>query len=164
MPISASASTRHGVIVGCCRADGRWLLIRRSAHVQAPRRVCFPGGWVEAKESQEEAVVREMYEELQAEVTPVRCVWQHYYGERTRLMWGWLATLTSHALIPNPLEVEEILWLTPAEAIRHPDILPNTDAFLVALQQALAAFAVIPPFSHARHDDQEKRGEDNPRA
>ena len=61
MPTASSTVCQHGVIVACYRNDGRWLLIRRSAHVQAPGRVCFPGGWVEANESQEEAVVREMH-------------------------------------------------------------------------------------------------------
>lgn len=135
-----SAVTRHGVIVACSRDDGRWLLIRRSAHVQAPRRVCFPGGWVEANESHAEAVMREMREELHAEVVPLRCVWKHFYQEHTRVVWGWLATLTSSLLLPNHLEVEEVLWLTAEEALRHPDILPNTDAFFVALHQALATF------------------------
>jgi len=38
---------------------------------------------------------------------------------------------------PNPTEVHEILWLTPDEAIKHPDVLPYTDAFLAALLNAL---------------------------
>jgi len=36
-------------------------------------------------------------------------------------------------LSPDPTEVHEILWLTPAEAIKHPDVLPHTDVFLAAL-------------------------------
>jgi hypothetical protein len=38
---------------------------------------------------------------------------------------------------PNPTEVHEILWLTPDEAVKHPDVLPYTDAFLEALLKAL---------------------------
>ena len=71
----------EGVVVACRRPDGRWLLIRRSATVRRPLRVCFPGGWIEAGESQAEAVVREMREELDAAVVPVRCVWQHLFGD-----------------------------------------------------------------------------------
>jgi 8-oxo-dGTP pyrophosphatase MutT (NUDIX family) len=127
----------HGVVVACQRDDGRWLLIRRSTLVRAPLRVCFPGGWVDNGEDQLSAVVREMREELSAEVVPVRCVWQHHFSERPLTLWGWLAKLRSPTLTPNPLEVHEVLWLTAAEAVQHPDVLPHTDTFLAALLKAV---------------------------
>jgi 8-oxo-dGTP pyrophosphatase MutT (NUDIX family) len=103
-------------------------------------RVCFPGGWIDPGETQIEAAVREMREELQAHVEPIRCVWRHVFGdERPRILWGWLATLHSPTLLPNPAEVHETLWMTPAEALRHPDILPHTDTFLAALLQSTPA-------------------------
>ena len=123
----------HGVIVACQRPDSRWLLIRRSATVPAPLQVCFPGGGIDAGEDQETALVREMQEELNAVVTPRKCVWHHRWPERHLTLWGWLADLQSPILTPNPEEVHEVLWLTADEAIRHPDALPNTDAFLEAL-------------------------------
>jgi 8-oxo-dGTP pyrophosphatase MutT (NUDIX family) len=126
----------HGVVVACQREDGRWLLIRRSARVRAPLRVCFPGGWVDEGESQAAAAVREMREELGAEVLPVRCVWQHSFTERPLTLWGWLAELKSPVLIPNPLEVHEILWLATVEVLHHREVLPHTDAFIAALLKA----------------------------
>lgn len=123
----------HGVVVACQRADGRWLCIRRSIDVRAPLRVCFPGGWVDDGESHPVAVVREMREELNAEVVPVRCVWHHRFTERPLTLWGWLAELQSLRLTPNPAEVHEILWLTTDELVHHPDVLPHTDAFIAAL-------------------------------
>ena len=80
----------EGIVVACRRPDGRWLFIRRSATVRRPLRVCFPGGWIEAGESQAEAVVREMHEELNINVVPVHCVWQHLFGDPPRTLWGWL--------------------------------------------------------------------------
>lgn len=127
----------HGVVVACQREDGRWLMIRRSTKVRAPLRVCFPGGWIDHGESQEAAAVREMREELAAEVVLRRCVWQHQFADRPLTLWGWLADLRSAALIPNPLEVHEILWLSAAEAVQHPDVLPHTDAFMTALLKAV---------------------------
>jgi 8-oxo-dGTP pyrophosphatase MutT (NUDIX family) len=127
----------HGVVVACQRDDGRWLLIRRSELVRAPLRVCFPGGWIDDGESQEAAAVREMREELGAEILPLRCVWRHQFTERPLTLWGWLAELKSPTLIPNPLEVHEVLWLTAAEAVRHPDVLPHTDALMAALLKAV---------------------------
>ena len=127
----------QGVVVACRRPDERWLLIRRSATVPGPLRVCFPGGWIEAGESQVAAAMREMREELDADVEPVCCVWRHVYGSPRRTLWVWLAQLKSATVIPNPAEVHEVLWLTTAEVLDHPDVLPHTDTFLAALLGAL---------------------------
>ena len=127
----------HGVIVACQRDDGRWLLIRRSAMVRAPFRVCFPGGWIDPGESQEAAAVREMQEELGVEVLPMRCVWQHRFADRPLTLWGWLAELKSPTVTPNPLEVHEVLWLSTDEITKHPDVLPHTDQFMAALLKTL---------------------------
>tara|TARA_B100000315_G_C14568631_1_gene584279 strand:- start:1260 stop:1688 length:429 start_codon:yes stop_codon:yes gene_type:complete len=123
----------HGVIVACQREDERWLLIRRSATVVAPLQVCFPGGGIDADESQADAVVREMREELDARVTPVARVWHHIYSERAVTLWGWHATLHSSELTANPQEVAEILWLTADEVSSYPDLLPRTIDFMTAL-------------------------------
>jgi len=125
----------HGVVVACQRADKRWLLIRRSTSVVAPLQVCFPGGGIDADESQADAVVREMHEELDAMVTPVACIWQHTYIERAVTLWGWYATLHSSQLTRNQEEVEEILWLTADEVITHPDLLPRTIDFIASLER-----------------------------
>lgn len=125
----------HGVVVACQDEQGRWLMIRRSATVVAPLKICFPGGGIEANESQYEAVVREMREELDAIVKPVACVWSHCYEERAVKLWGWLAELEPNTLMPNPEEVAEIHWLAADEAIRHPDALPRTQDFLSSLNE-----------------------------
>jgi len=129
----------HGVVVACQRADGRWLMIRRSDGVPAPLKVCFPGGALDEGEDQETTLVREMQEELGAVVEPVRCIWHYRWPDRPLTLWGWLAELKSTTLIPSPDEVHEILWLSEAEALRHPDVLPNTDVFLAALRQAVGS-------------------------
>lgn len=134
----------HGVIVACQQQDGRWLLIRRSASVAAPMLVCFPGGGIDADESQADAVIREMREELDAIVTPVRCVWHHSYIERAVTLWGWYATLHSSQLTPNAEEVAEILWLTADEVAGHPDILPGTIDFIASLQNFMNSNGQIP--------------------
>jgi 8-oxo-dGTP diphosphatase len=126
----------HGVIVACQRADGRWLLIRRSATVPAPLGVCFPGGGMDEGETQAEAVVREMREELGAEVVPVCCAWQYHAPARRLTLWGWLAELRSDHLIPSPDEVHEILWMTAEEILTHPEVLPRTNIFIASVLQA----------------------------
>ncbi len=120
----------HGVIVACRRADGRWLLIRRSEHVAAPGRICFPGGAIEPDEPQAQAVAREFLEELGAPVTPLRRVWHHMAPDRPLTLWGWYAQLATAELRPDPHEVAEILWMTPHEIASHPDTMTGTTDFL----------------------------------
>lgn len=141
-PVQADGRV-HGVIVGCRRDDGRWLLIRRSRLVAAPRRVCFPGGAMEPGEPEDSAAVREMFEELGARVELVGRVWNLSLAERPLTLWGWLAHLANpHELRPNPDEVEEMLWLTAAEIESHIDAMPNTNRFVRALEEAVSKGAV----------------------
>src|SRR5215212_10482027 len=81
----------HGVAVAVRRADGKWLMVRRSGNVGSPHKVCFTGGTVEAGESQEEAVVREMKEELGLTVRPIERVWKHVFPDKPLTLWGWIA-------------------------------------------------------------------------
>lgn len=127
----------HGAVVGCRREDGRWLLIRRSATVWSPLKVCFPGGGLEAGESHAEAAVREMDEELGARVELLRCVWRSDLASSAVTLWGYHARLLGGELSPHPAEVAEVLWLDSAELRRHPDALPSTHPFLEALENAL---------------------------
>jgi len=129
----------HGVILGCRRDDGRWLLIRRGANVgAAPLKVCFPGGAIEHGESLADAARREAREELGVEVELVEQVWRYELEERPLTLFGWYAKLTSHAFEPCPHEVHETLWLTAEEIVAHPDVLPHTEKFIAKLAAAAA--------------------------
>ncbi len=128
----------HGVVFGCRRADGRWLMIRRSRHVALPGKVCFPGGGANAGEPLEGACVREAREELGVCIRPVRRVWRHEFEGRRLTLFGWLAELEEGAEFRlDPMEVEEVLWLTREEALAHPDGLPTNGSFIEALEGAL---------------------------
>jgi 8-oxo-dGTP pyrophosphatase MutT (NUDIX family) len=128
----------HGAIVGCRRADGRWLLIRRAARTRlAPLKVCFPGGAVEVGEHHRDAAAREFEEEMGVKVNLVRLVWQHTFEDRRLTLWGYLGELEAdQTLTPNPREVEEALWLTAEEVADHCDGLPRTADFVASLEAA----------------------------
>jgi 8-oxo-dGTP pyrophosphatase MutT (NUDIX family) len=129
----------HGVIFGCRRADGRWLMIRRSRHVSLlPLRVCFPGGGVLRGESPGDACTREGLEELGVVVRPRAIVWRHAFVARPMMLLGFLADLGSGPLVSDPREVEEVLWLSRDEALQHPDGLHTNRDFLDALAAATA--------------------------
>ena len=128
----------HGVIIGCQREDGRWLLIRRSDNVAAPGKICFPGGAVEVGENRDEAAVREMREELGVAVSITGPIWRHSFDDRPLTLHGYLGTLLSEELAPDPHEVAQALWLSEEEAKSHPDAMPMTDAFIKVLAETVA--------------------------
>jgi 8-oxo-dGTP pyrophosphatase MutT (NUDIX family) len=120
---------RRGV-VGVAARDGRLLVIRRSQWVEAPRAFCFPGGAIEAGESEEDALRREFREELGAEVRAVRPLWRCLTSWSVDLTW-WLVEIPENAvLFPHEPEVESFHWLTPAEIHELPQLLESNRQFL----------------------------------
>ena len=123
---------RHGVVAVARRGE-RFLVIRRGPSLVAGGRLCFPGGHVEPGEEEHEAVVRECREELAARVEAVECVWRSMTSWGTALAW-WTATLAGEQeLVPHPVEVSEILWMTAQEMLDHPDVLEGNRPFLEAV-------------------------------
>ena len=120
---------RHGAVAVVVR-DGRMLVIRRARSVVAPLVYCFPGGGIEDGESEEDALVRELREEIGVTVRPVRRLWQCVTAWKVHLAW-WLAAMDSDAVpTPNPDEVDSIHWFTPAEMAQLPDLLESNREFL----------------------------------
>lgn len=124
---------RLGVIAVIKRHDARLLVIRRSAHVPAPLAYCFPGGAVEHGESEEEALRRELREELALEIFPQQCIWRSVAPWGVRLHW-WLARLACDGERPQPAaaEVCEVHWLTVPEILALPQLLSTNREFLLA--------------------------------
>lgn len=121
----------HGAVAIIVEA-GEFLVIRRSQFVRAPNLLCFAGGTIEAGESPEVAIVRELAEELSLEGRAQQHVW------RSRTAWGtlleWLLVERSEESDPvaNPHEVAEWMWLSGAQLLQHPDLLPSVPAFFRA--------------------------------
>lgn len=125
----------HGVVVACRGEEGRWLMIRRGPGAAAARGgVCFPGGAIEVGESARDAVIREMREELGAEVEPVRRVWRFAFRDKPLTLHGWVGRLYSTPRRSDPKEVAEVLWLSTEQALAHPDILPHHEELFAALE------------------------------
>lgn len=128
-PLSAG---RRGVVAIIARQN-RLLVVRRSRQVVAPGTYCFPGGAIEGIESEQEALVREIREELAVTLVPLRRLWQSVTPWNVHLAW-WLARLAPEAEpVPNPAEVDLVLWCTPAEMAGLPGLLESNRAFLAAL-------------------------------
>lgn len=129
-PSNADSSLRRrGAIAVVTRGD-QFLVIRRSAIVTAPRMYCFPGGGIELDETEPEALVREMREELGVDIRPLRRLWQSTTVRQVDLAW-WHGELAKDAeLKPNPDEVESIHWLTPSEMLGLTDLLDSNREFM----------------------------------
>jgi 8-oxo-dGTP pyrophosphatase MutT (NUDIX family) len=128
------ASLRRGVVAVISRGN-RFLVIRRSQFVEAAGWFCFPGGAIEAHESQEEALRRELREELGVEARPIRRLWNSVTSWGVTLDW-WSAGISPVAqLIPCKVEVESWEWLTVEEMRRLPRLLESNIHFLDALQR-----------------------------
>lgn len=130
--MAAETPKRRGVVAVIVRQQ-RLLVIRRSQLVVAPGAFCFPGGGIEGEESEEQALVREIREELNVEVRPLKRIWQSETPWRVELAW-WLAEFDATIEpMPTPAEVESIHWYTPAEMSQLPELLESNRYFLEAL-------------------------------
>lgn len=132
--VQQDPSRRRGV-VGVIFREDRLLIIRRSLTVVAPGLLCLPGGGIEVGETEREALVREMQEELAIDVTPRRLCWRSETNWGTELAW-WVADLDPTITpVANPDEVAEVHWLRREEIRKADDMLPSLPKFLDAWER-----------------------------
>lgn len=125
---------RRGV-VGVIVREERVLVIQRSAFVRSPLQWCFPGGGVELGETDEQALVRELEEELAVVVEPLHLLWRNLSATKFDLSW-WQAEMAVDAIpIPNSAEVATVCWLTIHELKTLPDLLASNRDFIAAWEQ-----------------------------
>ena len=129
MPTSDPSSEIVEGIVGVFQRDGRYLVIRRAAGVRAPGTWCFPGGAIEAGESPQQALVREMREELGVRCRPIAPCWEWTSRDGRLRLYLWRAETSDTKLSPDPAEVAEIRWATREEILALPGLLPSMRLF-----------------------------------
>lgn len=126
--------TREGVIALIEHA-GRWLFIRRAEGVIAPGYWCFPGGGIEPGETQAEAIVREIREELGITINPIVKIWQWRRPDDLLILHWWRVTCEESELEqikPDPAEVADVTWLEPDNISIVQPHLSSTMAFRAA--------------------------------
>lgn len=127
--------TKHVAAAVIRRADGRVLLLQRSAtHSSNAGKWCFVTGYVEQGETPRQAAIREMGEELRLSGEPVR------EGALVTVATDWGDTLIVHPFLFDFDAVDVVLeaehqgyeWIAPAEVVDY-DIVQQLDEDLVAL-------------------------------
>ncbi|SNY59684.1 pyrimidine (deoxy)nucleoside triphosphate diphosphatase [Enterobacter sp. CC120223-11] len=129
------------VVAAIIERDGLILLAQRPAHADQPGMWEFPGGKVEAGESQPEALVRELREELGIHALPAAYVASHQREVSGRIihLHAWHVPEFSGELTAH--EHSELVWVTPESAYQRelaPADIPLLDAF-IALRAARPA-------------------------
>ncbi|MBU6312639.1 MAG: (deoxy)nucleoside triphosphate pyrophosphohydrolase [Actinomycetales bacterium] len=102
------------VVAAAIERDGRYLAARRTRPEWAAGRWEFPGGKVEHGESDEQALVREIREELGVEIAVVRRVPGEWPLHDDLVLHLYVATLVEGE--PQPLDHhDELRWVTLAQ-------------------------------------------------
>ena len=125
------AGDRVIAVAGLVVESGCVLLSQRTAHQTYPNQWEFPGGKVEPGESPQDALVREMREELgvRVEVGRIWHVLSHVYSSYDLMLLVYLCRL-ARGEQPQCVQVQAIAWC-PREALWMYDIL-SADDILVA--------------------------------
>lgn len=129
--MASTRKPRHGA-VAVVAESGRFLVIRRSMLVRAPGLLCFPGGGIEHGETPEQAVMRELYEELALDSIDAKHLWQSYTSWGTLLEWLWVERHVDSQPVANPREVADIRWYEPEDLLVQPDLLGSVPDFFAA--------------------------------
>ena len=115
--------------------DARLLVIQRSMSVTAPGKLCLPGGGIESGESEQQALVREMEEELAIGVTPLELCYRSVTSWGTNLAWSHADLEVAQNPVANPTEVADVFWMTRDDVRNARDLLPSLPPFLSAWER-----------------------------
>ncbi len=108
------------VVAAVIEDDGRYLVTQRRPSAVLPELWEFPGGRVEAGESDAAALKREIHHRLEADVDVVQMISfvSHPYEHYTVDLYLYACVLKSAQL--NPRGVKDYRWLTSAEMDDYP--------------------------------------------
>ena len=132
----AQGSSRRLLLVAAAAlidGMGRVLITQRPDHKSLGGLWEFPGGKVEAGESPEAALIRELKEELEVLVEPDAldpfAFGSHSYADFHLLMPLYVVTRWQGAPVPHSDAVQALAWVKPAELRNYP--MPPADVPLV---------------------------------
>jgi 8-oxo-dGTP diphosphatase len=126
---------REAIVAVLRRAD-RVLVIQRRPQARLPGYWVPLSGKLELGETQQEALIREVHEEVGLAVTPLTKVWESVTSdEQFRLHW-WTAETEPGEVIMDPGEVSHARWVTAEEFLTmEPTFAADRDFFDRVLPQ-----------------------------
>ncbi len=107
------------VVAAEIEQDGRYLITQRNPHAVLPLLWEFPGGKVEPGETDEEALIRELMEEIGVGVSVGQRAMHvsHEYDSYTLDLMVYRVSITTGE--PSSLGVHAFKWVTPQEFSQH---------------------------------------------
>ncbi|TDC44730.1 NUDIX domain-containing protein [Actinomadura sp. KC345] len=121
--------SQQEAIVAVLRRGDRVLVIRRGPQARRPGYWAPLSGRIEPGETQEEALTREVHEEVGLQVSPLAKVWESETDDRRfRLHW-WTAEAETGAVIADPGEVSDARWVTAEEFLTMAPVFPADREF-----------------------------------
>jgi 8-oxo-dGTP diphosphatase len=122
------------VAAALCDPQGRILIAQRPATKHMAGRWEFPGGKVAAAETEPQALLRELSEELGVQVRePQFCLrLTHAYPDRSVELSFWI--VRDYSGEPRGLDGQQLRWV-PAADLKDQDILEADRPFIEALQR-----------------------------
>ena len=119
------------VVAAIIRRDGKLLITRRFDNVHLPGLWEFPGGKVEAGESLQAALEREIDEEIGVHIRVAdECFSvEHEYPSKTIRLHFFNCAISEGE--PRALGVAELRWILPSELIQYP--FPPADTHLISM-------------------------------
>ena len=121
-----------GAVVSVIFDGERFLTIKRSQEVRAPGAIGFAGGGVEPDETQADAIVREMQEELGLKVAPIQHVWTCHTPRGVELNFWQVRFVGEQQIKLDPNEVEFYAWHTPQSLREQFNLISSAVPFLDA--------------------------------
>jgi mutator protein MutT len=118
------------VVAAVIRRDEQYLVCQRPSHKRHGGLFEFPGGKVDQDETAQEALIREMREELGVEVIDVGETIFSFADPDSQFVIYFLPTELYGD--PAPLEHERLLWCTPPE-LRQLPLAPADFAFVTCV-------------------------------
>jgi len=122
------------VAAALCDPQGRILIAQRPAAKHMAGRWEFPGGKVGAAETEPQALLRELHEELGVSIREPRFCLRltHAYPDRTVELSFWI--VRSYSGEPQGRDGQQLRWVRAAD-LAHEDILEADRPFIEALQR-----------------------------